>query len=132
MGKTITQSETFDATPAELYRMFLDSKKHGAMTGGKASVSAKAGGRFKVWDGYATGKNLLLEKDRLIVQSWRTADWKKSDPDSVLVLCFTRTGKGTRLDMTHANVPDGDAADLSAGWREYYWKPMRAFLRASR
>ena len=38
-----------------------------------------------------SGKNLLIVPNRLIVQSSRGTHWKKSDPDSILVLEFSKT-----------------------------------------
>ena len=51
MTKPIVQSVTFKASPEELFAIFTDSKKHSAATGGKGSVSAKAGAKFTAWDG---------------------------------------------------------------------------------
>ena len=61
MTKPIVQSVTFKASPEELFAIFTDSKKHSAATGGKASVSAKAGAKFTAWDGMLSGKNLLVD-----------------------------------------------------------------------
>ena len=127
--KTFTQTVQFDATPAELYELYADSKKHAAATGAAAKISRKVGGAFEAWDGSLTGKNLLLRKGEMIVQTWRGSDWKKSDPDSILVLLFRKSAKGASVTITHANVPDSESTNLQEGWREYYWKPWAEYLR---
>jgi len=34
--------------------------------------------------------------------------------------------------MTHVNVPDANAASITRGWSEYYWKPFRKYLKRAR
>lgn len=31
--------------------------------------------------------------------------------------------------MTHVNVPGANAASITRGWDEYYWKPWKKSLR---
>jgi activator of HSP90 ATPase len=69
---------------------------------------------------------------RLIVQAWRASNWKKRDLDSTPVLVFTRAPGGGRIAMTHVNVPDANAARITRGWSEYYWKPLRTCLKRPR
>lgn len=133
MSKTLTQTITFPKQQAEkMYAMFLDSKAHTLLTGGgTAKISAKEGTAFSAWDGYIHGKNLNLDKGRLIVQSWRAADWEDSDPDSTLILEFIQVGSTVKIIMTHVGVPDKQAAGLKKGWDDYYWKPWKTFLKNS-
>ena len=65
----------------------------------------------------------------MIIQSWRGSDWNKSDLDSTLILTFKQEGKGSILEMTHANIPDVYAKSIKKGWSDYYWKPWKAFLK---
>jgi hypothetical protein len=39
---------------------------------------------------------------------------------------------GGRIAMTHVNVPDANAASITRGWSEYYWKPFRTYLKRAR
>jgi choline-glycine betaine transporter len=45
------------------------------------------------------------------------------------VLLFLPEGEGTRLIVTHANVPDDQAEELKKGWTEFYWKPWKAWIK---
>ena len=47
MTKAIQQSVRFAAPPATLFDIYLDSRKHSAATGGKATMSRKAGGKIE-------------------------------------------------------------------------------------
>ena len=127
--KTIIQKVEFKTAPKELYDIFLDSKKHTEATGGKATASNKVGGKFSAWKGHIRGKNLHLVPGRLIVQTWRARDFKKGEPDSVLILTFKKKGKGSELTMVHTMVPDKDAPGITKGWPDFYWKPMTSYLK---
>ena len=127
--KTIVQKVKFKATPQELFDLYMDSKKHSEATGGKAVLSKNAGGSFLAWDGYIEGKNLVLVPGRLIVQAWRTSEFKKSDLDSVLVLTLEKAVGGSLLTMTHTAVPDAIAPHFNKGWKTHYWKPFEKYLK---
>ena len=106
----------------------MDSAKHSAATGGQAKIGANAGTAFSAWDGGIKGRTLHGVPKKLVVQTWRGADWDKALPDSILVLTFS----DGQVEMTHANVPDLAAAGIKDGWNQYYWKPWRAWLKAQR
>jgi activator of HSP90 ATPase len=94
MSKTITQKIAFKNTPAgTLYAMYLDSKHHTALTGGKANISAKEGAKFNAWNGHILGKNLQLVKNKLIVQSWRNPEWNKETSDSSFIMLFSKMAR---------------------------------------
>jgi activator of HSP90 ATPase len=132
MAKTIQQTVRFTASPDELFDIYMDSKKHAAAVDSTASISRRVGGTFSVFDGYIKGKTLLIVPKRLIVQSWRGSDWKAGEPDSILVLTFSRATGGGQIDLVHANIPDREARGINAGWRAYYWTPWRAHLARTR
>lgn len=130
--KTIVHRVAFKASPNELYRAYMDPKRHAKLHGGaKATVSPRVGGRMSAWDGYCWGDFLALVPNRLIVQTWRTTDWKRSDADSILFLTLEPTRTGTRLTMVHAQVPDHQARSLDQGWRDHYWTPMKRLAKAT-
>ena len=128
MNKIIKQSVLLPASPRELYAQYLNSKAHGAITGGKVLISPRIGSRFDAFGGMLTGRVLDLIPGRLIVQAWRSGIFKKADLDSTLVLRFSAKGKGACIDLVHVNVPDHDYRGVNAGWRKYYWKPWLEYL----
>ena len=130
MPKTITQKIAFkNAKGSDLYSMYLDSRQHTKMTGNmQAKISGKEGVGFSAHGGYCWGKNLQLVKDKLIVQSWRAADWNNNDIDSTFILSFEQKKNDALLTMVHANVPDNQAANLKGGWNDFYWKPWKKYL----
>ena len=132
MTPPIRQSVTLNASPEELYETFLDSRKHAAVTGAPAKINRKVGGRFTAFNGQLRGRTLLVEPKRLIVQAWRSNQWKPEDPDSILVLRFSKVAQGGRIDLVHVNLPAGDHKGVTGGWRTYYWKPWKSYLAKKR
>ena len=128
MTRTIRQTARFHATPHEVYEALMDAKKHAGFTGAKARIDRRVGGTFSVWDGYATGTNVRLEKDKVIVQTWRSTDFAVDARDSKVTIRLAGVGTGTRLSFVHSGVPDELADDIANGWKEFYWTPMRASL----
>jgi len=128
MTRVIQQSVQFLAPPEVLFEMYLDSKKHSEATGGAARMSRKAGGQFTAWGGQLRGRNLLIVPNQIIVQTWRGTHWKAADPDSILILRFSKAPVGGRIDLVHENVPSYDQKGVSQGWPKYYWKPWKKYL----
>jgi uncharacterized protein YndB with AHSA1/START domain len=128
MTPAIQQSVEFSASPARLFEMYMDSKKHSAATGAPARISRKVGGAFTAWGPALQGKNLLIVPNRMVVQSWRSTMFNRGDPDSILVMTFSKTATGARVDIVHAGVPEQDHAGVTLGWPKYYWEPWRAYL----
>ncbi len=129
MTKPIVQEVAFkNCTPKQVYDLYMDPKKHSAITGTKVTIEPKPGGKFSAWGGGLSGKFLQLVKDKMIVQSWRSDAFKKTDLDSTLVLQFHAQGNDTILHMVHANVPEQDHKGVTEGWKTYYWLPMKDYL----
>ena len=125
--KTIRQNVQINASPAEVYEALMDSKKHSAFTGAKAVISPRVGGNFNAWEGYATGQNLELVHGKKIVQSWRASDWPQ-EHFSKATFSLAKSGKGTTLSFSQTGVPADCAEEITQGWIDYYWTPLKAFL----
>jgi activator of HSP90 ATPase len=129
MTKIIHQRVRFDASPAELFNLYLDPKKHAAVIGGKVKISRRAGSPFSVFDGGLTGHTLLIVPNRMIVQSWRADTWKNSDADSILILQFSEAGHGGQIELIQVNVPTHTYKLIHEGWTKHYWTAWKAYLR---
>lgn len=129
MPKTIVQKVVFkNTTPKDLYDLYMNAKKHSAATGAPAKISAKEGGTYSAHNGYITGKNLHLVKDRLIVQTWRAQGWNTDDIDSIFIISLEPKGKNVVLHAIHANLPDKHAESINKGWHNHYWEPWKKYL----
>ena len=125
--KTVKQTATFKASPHEVYEALMDSKKHANFTGDKATISRKIGGKFSTFDGYSEGTNLELIPDSKIMQTWRASDWPEGHYSKV-TFSLKEIPTGTRLTFIQTEVPAKQYDDISQGWRDYYWAPMKEML----
>jgi activator of HSP90 ATPase len=130
--KTIKQTVTFAAKPADLYDLLMNAEKHADFSGSAVTMSRKVGGKFEVFDGYCHGYNIELKEGRKIVQGWHFAeDGWPDDHFSVCTFEFTKAPKGTKLIFTQTDIPEHKAASLKDGWKQFYWEPMKAYLKDS-
>ena len=129
MPRVIRQSATFKASPKDVYKVLMTSRLHSKVTGGKAVISTKVGGKWSAHDGYCHGVNLELKPGKKIVQSWRVSYWP-AHHYSVVTFVLTPVKGGTRLRFSHREVPDAQHESIKQGWIDFYWTPMRAFFSA--
>lgn len=126
--KTIRQSVVIPAAPRQVYEALMSSKKHTRFTGSKAEIDRSVGGRFSCYDGYITGITLVLDPGRLIVQAWRSRGWPKAYYSIVTFKLVTMGRRKTKLYFVQLGVPAGDYAAKSSGWKQHYWKPLKAMF----
>ena len=126
----ITQSVVLPAAAQTLFEMYLDPIAHEAITGGPVVIGTDKGCEFRAFNGVITGTVLVVVTPTLIVQSWRSAEFKPNDRDSTLILIFTPQEEEGRIDLVHLDVPDHDYDDVTEGWEKYYWVPWRRYLQS--
>ncbi|MEK7637408.1 MAG: SRPBCC family protein [Patescibacteria group bacterium] len=126
----IRQDTLIPGTPRQIFELWLDSTKHAALTGGEAHIVPKVGGKFTVFDGWATGATVELVPDRKIVQTWRADDWPPGQ-ESTVTLTLRPAKGGTNLSFQQTGVPAAKAKAIAQGWRDYYWTPLRELLMAA-
>ena len=126
-GYTLT--EVIAAKPAKIYEAWLSSEGHAAMTGSPASVDGTIGGAFSAWDGYIFGKTLELTPNQRIAQTWRTSEFPEDAPDSHVVVDLEEVSGGTKITLTHSNMPADQVDSYRQGWEDFYFKPMKEYFR---
>ncbi|MFZ1063288.1 MAG: SRPBCC domain-containing protein [Acidimicrobiales bacterium] len=127
--------EVSGVVPADretLYRAWLSSEEHSAMTGGEAHIDPVVGGEFSAWGDYIHGTTLELEPFDRIVQSWRTQNFADGVADSKIEVRFESVGDATLVRVVHTNVPDGDVGYEQGGWEKSYFKPMAEYFGSRR
>ena len=127
-GASFRVSAVLPAAPEQVFKAWMSSKGHGAMTGGTAKVTAKIGAKFSAWDGYITGKTLELVPGQRIVQAWRTTDFPEDAEDSRIEISLKKERKGTRITLVHTEVPRKQAAEYKRGWVDFYFRPMKLYF----
>ena len=129
MTKTIRQTVTIGAAPGQVFGALINEKRHAKFTGDVAVISRKVGGAFTCYGGYISGINLELVPAKRIVQAWRSQTWPEGMFSIVTFALKRSKGGRTRLSFTQVGVPISDFKDISKGWRAYYWKPLKAYLK---
>lgn len=123
----IKQVVYFNVPPQKVYDTLLDEDIHAKFTGSRAKINKEIGGKFSVWDDYASGENKELIPGGKIVQTWRASDWPE-DVYSTVTFEFYPHDKGTELVFKHEGVPKDQEDDISKGWANYYWKPLEKYF----
>jgi activator of HSP90 ATPase len=128
MPREIKQTVTFDATPRQVYSALVDPEQHSAFTGAKAKITNGVGTRFSAYGGYITGVTVDLTPGKRIVQAWRGKNWPKG---AYSIVCFELEAAGkkrTRLNFSQYGVPDKFHSQISEGWKQNYWLPLKQWL----
>ena len=124
---TIHQTLLVRSPPMRVYRALLGAEAHRRFTKAPARFDGRVGGKFSYWGGFIQGVFVDLDPDRGIVMAWRTKNWRRGQ-FSLVRIEIKRSGRGARLVLDQQGVPARQAGALGMGWREYYWKPLKAYL----
>jgi activator of HSP90 ATPase len=130
MPRNVIIAASLPAPPDKLFDMYLDAEAHAAFTGFPVTIAARTGAPFRAFNDMLSGTIIHVAPKRLIVQTWRSANWATTAIDSVLTLSFWPEKDAARIEIVHVNVPEEDFAGVSQGWEKYYWTPWRALLNA--
>ncbi|MHB1252599.1 MAG: SRPBCC domain-containing protein [Candidatus Humimicrobiaceae bacterium] len=125
--KTINQTVLIkNASPHEIYEIFMDSKKHAKLVNSSAVINRNIGGKFQIYDGYISGKNIKLEQDKKIVQNWRgEEDLRPKEHYSKLSIILDKDDSGTKITSIQEEVPDKYYDNFYKGWYDFYWTPLQ-------
>lgn len=128
--KTIVITSILNTNADFLYKFFVDSKIHTKVTGSNAIINNKVGGKFNAWDGYINGEIVSIEKNRKITQKWRTTDFSDKDKDSLLEISIEVLGENrSKMTLKHSELPLGTEDEYKNGWKEYYIKPLKEYIK---
>jgi len=129
---TIEQTVRINAPARDVYDAYVNAKRHASFTGAKASSIPKPGGKMTAWNGYVSGRFLLLDPGKRIVQTWKSRSWPRGADESILDLRLKSKGKKTELTMVHSGVPAKPASlakGFTSGWHTSYWKPLASYFK---
>ena len=124
-----TVSAIISASAEDIYKAWLSSEGHTAMTGGEASSGDQVGDEFSAWDGYIWGRTLELEPGRRILQSWRTSEFSEDEEDSIVEVILEESEGQTKVTLNHSNLP-AHGQQYIKGWDDHYFIPMKAYFGA--
>jgi activator of HSP90 ATPase len=113
-----------------VYQTWLDPLKQGAITESMATVDPRPDGRITLWGGVVTGKIISMDPPKEIVQTWRTVEFPKLGASSKLRLQFLSHKKGTRIVVSHEDIPPLMLEQFRYAWEEFYFPRLQVhFIR---
>ncbi len=95
------------------------------------SFEPRVGGRYRLFDGDATGDIMRITAPRLLDYTWTMAGWPDGAPPSRVRWELTPVagGKRTRVQLTHDRFPDRETRDAhDAGWGPNFLDKMTRWL----
>ena len=125
MPYAFTLKTLIPASSEDIYKAWMSSEGHSAMTGTISHVDPVVGGKFDAFDGYISGQTLELDPGRRIMQSWRTRNFTDGQEDSLIEVRLESREDSTILTLMHSKVPDEQTNYELVGWAENYFEPMK-------
>ncbi|MBI2757921.1 MAG: SRPBCC domain-containing protein [Chloroflexi bacterium] len=128
MKNGFSVSTILSAAPEKIFRAWLSTDGHTAMTGSPAKVEPHVGGTFSAWDGYIFGTTLEAKPYTRIVQAWRTTEFPEGSADSRVEILLEAVEGGTKITLVHSAIPEGQTDGYKQGWEDFYFKPMKEYF----
>ncbi len=125
---SLTSTEEFRTTAAELYTTFTDPSRIAAFTRAppKLFEGAHVGGKFELFGGNVSGSYLELEEPKKIVQKWRLGQWVEGHYSRLeIVFDQNDTDAVTVMRVTWEGVPMGQEEVTRRNWGEYYVRSIK-------
>ncbi|MCU1493040.1 MAG: hypothetical protein JWO62_804 [Acidimicrobiaceae bacterium] len=111
-----------DAAPTVVFEHLVTADGLLAWMGQHAEVDPTPGGRFvlDVNGAAIRGAYLTVDPPNRVVVSWGMAGSEEFPPGSSRVeFTLTPNGSGTRLDLTHTELPDAQRPGYATGWSHF-------------
>ena len=116
--------------PAIVYKGWLDSWIHGAITEAMAAIDARVEGEYRLWSGSVQGKFIELIPNQTIKMTWRTVEFPIHQRDSLVTITLKSHKQGTRFHVFHEEIPTVLEEQFLFAWREYYFPRLQNFFIA--
>ncbi len=94
------------------------------------AVDLHVNGPYQFFYGATTGRFTEIEPPHRLAYTWRQDEWPSHWPDSLVRWELTPDGQGgTKLHLTHANLPNPTERDgHDQGWDLFWLHPMQDWL----
>ena len=114
--------------PGRVMQLLTDPGLIRKWSGGAAVLENKTGGRFEMFDGWATGTVLNTSANEL-AYTWKTSDWPEETNATEVHYLLKPDEAGTKVILRHTGFTDEDEMKShKAGWTDYFFDPLEDFI----
>ncbi len=124
---TIKQDYTIKAPISEVWKALTEASMAEQWGAGPAKLDANEGGEFSYWGGDIHGTNTKIETEKRLEQDWYGHNY----PDRCYKVTFIFEVRGeneTTVRLVQTDVPDEELTDMTEGWPDYYFDPIKKLL----
>lgn len=126
--KSFRQRYKINASARKVWNALTNPKRIDEWGGGPAKMTDEVGFRFSLWKGKIFGKNIKVEKNKLLVQEWYAGRW---DEPSIVTFALDEKDGVTTVSLLHEVVPNPEEKDLKKGWKTEYMNPLKKLVEAN-
>jgi activator of HSP90 ATPase len=123
--KSFIKNYSIKAPVSKVWAALTEPKLIEQWSGASAIMDSKLGTEFKLWDGDIYGKNIEVKENKILKQEFFGGKW--DEPSMVTIELEEKDGI-TNVNLTHENIPEDNKDDLSGGWDEYYFGPLKELV----
>ena len=114
--------------PKRVMELLTDPGLIRKWSGGEAILEKKAGGRFEMFEGWATGEVLKATENEL-AYTWKTSDWPEETKPTEVHYLLKEDEAGTKVVLHHTGFPDEEEMKShKSGWTDFFFDPMEDFI----
>lgn len=122
----IQQQYKIKAPMKAVWRALVEPDLIKKWSGAEAKMDARAGGKFRLWDGDIWGTNTFIAEPYHLEQDWFGGKWKHP---SKVCMALIPDGNRTIVALCHGDIPEGEK-DFADGWKSYYFEPLKKLLES--
>ena len=118
------------SAPAEMvFYTWQNGYTQGNIIGALCKINPIIQGHFELWNGAVEGIFLDIQKPHTLKMTWKTIDFAATTPPTLLTLTFQQHAKGgSRLIVTHENIPEMMLQQFKMAWEDVYFPQARQFF----
>ncbi|MEP7263525.1 MAG: SRPBCC domain-containing protein [Bacteroidota bacterium] len=130
-GFSIEMNYVIYASPEKVFEALTDTGIIAAWGGGIGVVENKPGGKFELFDGWASGEVLVYKPGKELSYTWRPSEWDKKTPSSTASFLFKTHAAGTEIILNHTQFPSvQEATKHKDGWIDFVFEPLNEYFTA--
>jgi len=128
MSFDLTLEFQLSASPERVMKLLTDAALIRKWSGSDGVVENKEGGKFSMFDGWATGTVIKTGANEL-AYTWKTTDWPEETKPSEVHYILKKHDGGTKVTIKHTGLPSEDEMKSHrSGWTDYFFDPMEDYI----